>query len=337
MCEIASSPGSSPGLKALLAMTKWYMKNNIIVCGALAYDCIMDFPGKFSDHILPKKTHILNLSFTVSGVKESFGGTGGNIAYNLAMLNEKPRLVAVAGKDFGKYKEWLVKNEIDISGVKAVKEAMTAKFYVITDKADNQIGGYYPGSLTPLIHIYKGDKNTLAIIAPDIVVRMVKYAKIFRQMRVSYIFDPGQQVANYNEKELRYSIKGAKMLIGNDYEIQLILNKLKIKQKQLEKLIEILVITKGARGSEIYNKDKKIIVSAAKIKAVVDPTGAGDAYRAGFIKGLVMGLELKKCARLASIVAVYAVENQGTQNHRFTWKEIKKRYRENYKIKNYAL
>ena len=235
------------------------MKNNIIVCGALAYDCIMDFPGKFSDHILPKKTHILNLSFTVSGVKESFGGTGGNIAYNLAMLDEKPRLVAVAGKDFGKYAGWLKKNKVDISGVKVVKEAMMAKFYVITDKADNQIGGYYPGSLTParlasealrarpLIHIYKGDKNTLAIIAPDIVVRMVEYAKIFRRMSIPYIFDPGQQVANYNEKELRYSIKGAKMLIGNDYEIQLILNKLKIKQKQLEKLIEILVITKGAR------------------------------------------------------------------------------------------
>jgi adenosine kinase len=326
------------------------MKKNIIVCGALAYDRIMDFPGKFSEHILEGKTHILNLSFTVNGIKESFGGTGGNIVYNLAMLSEKPKLIAVAGKDFSKYKSWLLKNKIDISGVKIVKNELTASASIITDKDDNQITAFYPGSKIqiPLTIFIKGSKKynppnplcqggTIAIIAPDIVPRMIKYTEIFKQNHTPYIFDPGQQVAYYSAKELKNSITGAKMLIGNDYEIQLILDKLKIKLAELKEIVKILVITKGSKGSEIYHKNNlpaqagKIIVKAAKKKISVDTTGAGDAYRAGFIKGLVMDWPLIKCARLASVVASYAVENQGTQNHTFSWAEVKRRYEENYK------
>jgi len=327
-------------------------KKNIIVCGALAYDRIMDFPGKFSEHILEGKTHILNLSFTVNGIKESFGGTGGNIAYNLSMLGEKPKLIAVAGKDFSKYKNWLLKNKIDISGVKILKDELTASAHILTDKDDNQITAFYPGSKIqiPLAPFIKGGKKynppnplcqggTIAIIAPDIVPRMVKYTEIFKQNNTPYIFDPGQQIAYYNAKELKNSIEGAKMLIGNDYEIQLILDKLKIKIAELKKITEILVITKGGKGSEIYYKNsldklgasKKIIVKAAKKKISVDTTGAGDAYRAGFIKGLVMDWPLIKCARLASVASAYAVENQGTQNHAFSWSEVKRRYEENYK------
>ncbi|MEI6596842.1 MAG: carbohydrate kinase family protein [bacterium] len=307
------------------------MKNNILVCGALAYDRIMDFPGKFSEHILAGKTHILNLSFTVNGVKESFGGTGGNIVYNLALLEEKSKLIAVAGKDFSRYKKWLKKNKIDISGVKIVKDELTASAYIMTDKDDNQITAFYPGSKIqiPLAPFIKG--GIIAIIAPDIVSRMVEYAKIFRRNDTTYIFDPGQQIANYRAEELKYSILGAKMLIGNDYEIQLILNKLKIKLNALQKLVEILFITKGGKGTQLYNKNKKIFIPAAKKKAVVDPTGAGDAYRAGFIKGLIMNYPLIKCARLASVVAAYAVENQGTQTHQFSWSGVKKRYEKNYR------
>ncbi|MDD4271860.1 MAG: carbohydrate kinase family protein [Patescibacteria group bacterium] len=309
------------------------MKNNILVCGALAYDRIMDFPGKFSEHILAGKEHILNLSFTVNGVKKNFGGTGGNIAYNLAMLGERPKVVAVVGKDFAKYKKWLKKNKIDISGVKIAKDEMTAKFYVITDQDDNQISAYYPGSLDSRLRGNDKGKSgnyKLAIIAPDIVARMVEYAKIFRRNQTPYIFDPGQQAAYYTAKELKYSIKGAKMLIGNDYEIRLVLNKLKIKQGALEKMVEILAVTKGGKGAEIYHKNKKIVIPAAKKKVFVDPTGAGDAFRAGFIKGMIMNWPLEKCARLGMIVSAYAVESQGTQAHRFTWREVEKRYRENY-------
>jgi len=311
------------------------MKNRqfkkILVCGALAYDRIMGFPGRFSEHILAGKTHILNLGFMVNGVQESFGGTAGNIAYNLALLGEWPKIVAVAGKDFTKYAKWLSKNKVDISGVKVVKDELTASAYIMTDKDDNQITAYYPGSTIkiPLTPFVKG--GIMAIIAPDIVVRMREYAKIFRQNKVPYIFDPGQQIAYYSRQELIYSIKGATMLIGNDYEIEMILKKLGVKFKQLEKLAEILVITKGAKWSEIYHKNKKIIIRAAKKKAVIDPTGAGDAYRAGFIKGLLLAWPLEKCGRLASVIAAYAVEKYGTQTHRFSWQELEKRYWENYK------
>lgn len=306
----------------------------IIVCGALAYDRIMDFPGKFSEHILAGKTHILNLSFTVGGIKESFGGTGGNIAYNLALLGEKPRLITAAGKDFSKYKKWLKKNKIDLSGVKIVKNELTASAYIMTDRADNQITAFCPGSTmktspSPLLLKERG-KSALAIISPDVVARMRECVKIFKRFKVPYIFDPGQQITSFGARDLKYSLAGAKVLIGNDYEIELILNKLKIKLPRLKKMAEILVITKGGDGSEIYNKNKKIIIRAAKPKAVIDPTGAGDGYRAGFIKGLIMGWSLERCGRLASLVAVYAVEREGTQAHRFSWLELSKRYEENY-------
>ena len=160
---------------------------------------------------------------------------------------------------------------------------------------------------------------------------MVKYAKIFKRNHLPYIFDPGQQTPYYNSTELKYSISGSEMLIGNDYEIQLILDKLKIKLEQLKTMVKILVITKGGQGSEIYIKNKKIIIKAVKKKKGVDTTGAGDAYRAGFIKGLIMGWPLVKCARLGSVVSAYAVENYGTQAHKFTWPEVKKRYKKNYK------
>lgn len=307
------------------------LNKNILVCGSLAYDRIMDFPGKFSEHILAGKTHILNLSFTVNGVKESFGGTGGNIAYNLSLLGERPKLMAAAGKDFARYKKWLKQNKVDTSGVKVVKDELTASAYIMTDQADNQITAYYPGSKTPLTPLIRGEKPLLAIIAPDIVARMIEYAKIFKRFKVPYIFDPGQQITAFGARDLRYSLSGAKALVGNDYEIELVLNKLKIKLPQLEKLVEILVITKGGAGSEIYNKNKKIIIQPARPKAILDPTGAGDAYRAGFIKGLTSGWPLKKCGQLASVAAVYAVEKQGAQAHWFSWADIVKRYRENYK------
>ena len=291
----------------------------------------MDFPGRFSDHILPGKTHLLNVSFALNGVKESFGGTAGNIAYNLALLGERPRVVGAAGSDFGKYKKWLEKNKINLEHVKIAKDCPTACAYIMTDKADNQITGFYGGSkIQPPLPPLSGGR-CLAIIAPDIVARMVKCVKIFKRRKIPYIFDPGQATTSWGARQLKWAVNGAKVLIGNDYEIQLILNKLKIKMGALERMVEILVITKGGKGSEIYNLGKKMIIPPAKPKNTSDPTGAGDAYRAGFIKGLVMGWPLEKSGRLAALTAVYTVEKYGTQTHRFSWKELEKRYWENYK------
>lgn len=306
--------------------------NNILVCGSIVYDRIMNFPGKFSDHILPDKVHILNVSFTLDRLRESFGGTGGNIAYNLALLGERPKLFGAVGSDFEKYADWLKRNNVEIKNVKIAPNELTASAYIMTDQADNQITGFYPGPLGKLGAgpLLKGDKPSLAIISPDLIARMLKYVKIFKQFKVPYIFDPGQQITGLSAKELKWAASRAKVLIGNDYEIELILNKLRLKRPALGKMAEILVITKGEKGSEIYHQGKKIIIPPARPKRVSDPTGAGDAYRAGFIKGLVEGWNLEKCGRLASVAAAYTVEKYGTQTHTFSWKDLAKRYGENY-------
>jgi adenosine kinase len=308
----------------------------IAVSGSLAYDQIMNFPGCFGDHILPDQIHNLNVSFFLGGLKTSFGGTAGNIAYNLSLLGVKPTIFGVVGGDFSSYETWLKKRKIDLSRVKKMTGEKTAAAYIITDRKDNQITAFYPGPLPknyvrPLV---AGFKNIAwAIIAPDDKARMLDYAAMYQQKKIPYIFDPGQALIAFSSAELKKALSGAQILIGNDYEIKLTQNKLGIDLKTLIKTVEILVITKGGEGSEIYqrgDKVKKIIVPAARPKNTCDPTGAGDAYRAGFIKGLLSGGDLKTCGRLAGLVAVYTVEKFGTQTHSFTLAGLKKRYYENY-------
>lgn len=293
----------------------------------------MDFPGLFKDHILPDQTHILNVSFTLSRTDESFGGTAGNIAYNLSLLKEPATLLGLVGHDFARYGQWLEKNKIDFSYVKQSKEDPTASAYIMTDKADNQITGFYPGSMdVKYCQLVKKIKNpSLAIVSPDFKPRMIEYVRLYKELGIDYIFDPGQQVTSFTASELKQLITGAKILIGNDYEIKLILDRLKMDSTKLGQLVEILIITKGAQGSEIYSKEARINIQAAKVKNIVDPTGAGDAYRAGLIKGLLSGGGLEKAGQLASTIAAYAVEHQGTQVHKFTLKEFISRYKQNYK------
>ncbi|MFH1822700.1 MAG: carbohydrate kinase family protein [Patescibacteria group bacterium] len=309
-------------------------KGNIVVSGSLVYDRIMNFPGYFKDHILPDKIHILNVSFAINGLKESFGGTAGNIAYNLALLGERPVVLGVGGEDFTKYEKWCKKNRVDVSKVKKIKGEQTASAYIITDQADNQITGFYPGPIdTKYCQIAAKINNVkLAIISPEFKERMVVYSKIYKKLNIPYILDPGQQITSLTKNELRLAINGSKVLIGNDYEIELIINKLKITEAKLRKMTEILITTKGAKGSQIFSNDKLFKIPSAKAKNTSDPTGAGDAYRAGLIKGLISHWPLEKTGRLASLVAVYTVEKYGTQTHRFNWSGLMKRYRENYNI-----
>ncbi len=304
----------------------------IFVSGSVAYDRIMDFNGKFKDHILPDKIHILNVSFVVDKIKENFGGTAGNIAYNLALLGERPVILSPVGEDFNRYKEWLSQKNIDISYIKEMRGESTAAANIMTDQDDNQITGFYPG---PLDVSYCDaaeniDDIKIAIISPEFVKRMIRYVEIYKKKNIPYIFDPGQQITALTVGELSSAIDGARILIANDYEVQLILSMLGLSQKSLEIMLDILVITKGAKGSIIYNNGRKIIIPPAKPKNTCDPTGAGDAYRAGFIKGLAEGWPLEKTGRLAGLVAVYTVEKYGTQTHEFIWDELAKRYRENF-------
>ena len=305
----------------------------IVVSGSLAYDQIMHFPGKFSDHILPEQIHNLNLSFFLSSCRQSFGGTAGNIAYNLALLKERPTILGVAGSDFLNYGKWLKRQGVDLRYLKTFKGERTANAYIITDLADNQITAYYPGPLPKAYarNAAAGLKNIdLAIIAPEDKDRMLSYAAVYKKNHIPYIFDPGQALIAFSAKELRRALEGAKVLIGNDYEIKLILDKLSAKHEHLSKLVDILIVTKGSQGSEVYQGNNKISIKAAKPKNSSDPTGAGDAYRAGLIKGLINGYNLKTCGQLAALTAVYTVEKFGTQTHRFSLSEFKKRYYDNF-------
>jgi len=307
----------------------------IVVSGSLAYDQIMDFPGKFADHILPDQIHQLNLSFTLRRLRSSFGGTAGNIAYNLALLQEKPTILGVVGSDFLNYRLWLEKKGLDLSRLGVDKKSLTAAAYIMTDQVDNQITGFYPG---PQLANYPKQaarlKNiNLAIIAPEDKKRMLAYAAIYQENKVPYIFDPGQMVITFSAIELRRVIKGARVLIGNDYEISLIAKNLNLDLLSLAGLVEILVITQGSRGSEIYQGAKKIKIKPAKPKNTSDPTGAGDAYRAGLIKGLINGYNLKICGQLAGLVSVYTVEKYGTQTHTFSLKDLRSRYQQNFQEK----
>lgn len=299
----------------------------------------MDFPGYFKDQILPEKIHILNVSFLVKELKESFGGTAGNIAYNLSLLGQKPTILAnVGAKDFLLYEAWLRKNKIDLSQIKILPGQHTASAYIITDQADNQIAGFYPGAMSKPItkplqpSTYKLQAN-IAIVSPQNPVDMIKLPKLFKQAKTLYIFDPGQQTTSLSGSQLRQAIAGSKVLIGNDYEINLISKKTGWSVNDLVKKTGILLTTLGEKGSIIKQGDKVYKIPPAKPKNTSDPTGAGDAYRAGLIHGLLKGWPLDKVGRLAGLVSVYTVEKYGTQTHKFSFKELERRYRQNFKCK----
>jgi adenosine kinase len=302
----------------------------ILVSGSLAYDKIMNFPGYFKDHILPEKIHLLNVAFVVEGLRESFGGTAGNIAYSLALLQEKPVVFACAGNDFEGYQAWLSEYNIDLSAVKIIAEEKTTFVNIMTDTADNQIAAVYPGAMK-----YACDaevpKVDFAIIAPGNVKDMQRLPKVFRDKNIPFIFDPGQQIGTLSGEDLRNGIKGAKVFMSNDYELSLALKKTGWSEADILQHAEIIVTTMGEKGSQIKTADIGHSILPAKPKDASDPTGAGDAYRAGFIKGLVSGWPLDMAGRFASTVAAYTVEAHGTQTHRFSLNDVAQRHCDNFK------
>ena len=305
----------------------------ILISGSLAYDRIMDFPGKFSDHILADKIHILNVCFVVNGLTEKFGGTAGNIAYTLALLGERPLIVATAGNDFDKYENWLRKHDLPLDGIRFIPEELTAGAYITTDMADNKITGFNPGamkypSLYEVDHVQIPEK--LAIIAPGNVEDMVNYSVSYKEHKIPYIFDPGQQITSLSPDQLTDLVSGSKLLIANDYELELIIQKTGLKRDELLKRTEAIIVTLGEDGSVIITAHDETKIGVAKPSKVLDPTGAGDAYRAGLIKGFVLGKELSDAACMGATCASYAIECQGTQEHAFTLEEFWTRYRANF-------
>lgn len=307
----------------------------IAISGSLAYDRIMNFPGFFKDHIMPEKIHMLNVSFCISTFREGFGGTACNIAYNLKLLGEEATIISQAGSDFIKYKKWFQKNKINSSSIKKYENDLTASAYIITDQNDNQITGFYLGAMkkSSQIDSRKLKGVELAIIAPGNNDDMMKMVLLCQKNKIPYIFDFGQQITALTKERLKKGVLGAKMVIGNDYEIDLMLKKTKLTKKQILAKISLLITTLGPKGSLFETENKKIKIPIAKPKNTSDPTGAGDAFRAGLVKGLLMGWPLEKVGRLAALVSVYTVELYGTQTHKFTWTSLSKRYYKNFKEK----
>ncbi|HME44080.1 MAG TPA: carbohydrate kinase family protein [Syntrophorhabdales bacterium] len=304
---------------------------NIIVSGSLAYDRIMDFPGHFAEHILPEKIHVLNVCFQVNGVKEKFGGTAGNIAYALTLMGEKPAIAATIGYDYHRYLEWLKKNGITTENIKIIEDECTAGAYITTDQADNQITGFNPGAMkySSCLDFDKlNPRDTTLIISPGNLEDMINYPRACKARGIDYIFDPGQSLPMLDAKDLVQAIDGCRILISNDYELDLIMSKTGLGKDRLLRLAEAIIVTLGELGSKVSTLDSEIQIPAVKPRKVKDPTGAGDSYRGGLISGLVSGREIEQCARMGSVCASFAVECYGTQEYRFSLDDFNERLNE---------
>ena len=305
----------------------------IFVSGSLAYDRIMDFPGKFADHILPDKIHVLNVCFTVNSLKEKFGGTAGNIAYSLALLGERPLILATAGKDFDKYEAWLQEHELSLEGIRRVQEELTAGAYITTDQADNQITGFNPGAMNyPSLFKFDGvdPAAALAIVAPGNLEDMLTYTRRCKERKIAYIFDPGQSIPALSGDQLVEMLTGSRLLISNDYELEMIMRSTGFRKAQILPRTGGMITTLGEDGSLVCTRHEETKILAARASRVLDPTGAGDAYRAGLIKGLVLGESLPDAARTGAVCASYAVECHGTQEHIFHEEDFWARYERSF-------
>jgi adenosine kinase len=301
---------------------------NIIVTGSIAYDYLMSFPGRFTEHLMPDHVSRVSLSFLVDSMEKRRGGCGPNIAYTLALLGERPRLMATAGQDFADYREWLEAAGIDTSLVKDVEGKFTASFFCSTDVDNNQIASFYTGAMAnaPELSFRTAGPCDLAIVSPNDPAAMLQYAEECRTLEIPFIFDPGQQCARMSGDELRDGIAGAAILVCNDYELELIRQKSGLGEEDLSERSQALVVTRGEHGCWIYTAGQRLDVAAVRPHRIVDPTGVGDAFRGGFMKGLAAGADLLTSGRLGSVAATYALEHLGGLNHAYTIEEFSDRY-----------
>ncbi|MGD0502366.1 MAG: carbohydrate kinase family protein [Steroidobacteraceae bacterium] len=304
-----------------------------LICGSVAYDTILVFPDQFKTHILPDKIHILNVAFLVPEMRREYGGCAANIAYGVTLLGDTALPMATAGHDFGPYRERMVSKGISVEHIKVIEEAFTAQAFITTDLDDNQITAFHPGAMQ-YAHLNKiadvRAKVALGIVAPDGRQAMIEHAAQFEAAGIPFIFDPGQGLPMFSGEELKEFIERAAWMAVNDYEWGLVQQKTGLTQAQITDKVKALVVTRGAEGSVIYTKDRTWTIPCAKPKAVVDPTGCGDAYRAGLIHGLLHGLNWETTGRLASLMGAIKIESRGPQNHQFSRPELLRRYAENF-------
>ena len=307
-----------------------------LICGSLAYDTIMLFPDQFKNHILPDKVHILNVSFLVPRMRREFGGCAGNIAYNLKLLGDEPIPMATVGQDFGPYRAWFTEQGIRLDQVKELPDLFTAQAFITTDLDNNQIIAFHPGAMMRSYenHVRDVPGVTFGIVAPDGREAMLQYANEFAELKIPFIFDPGQAMPLFNGDEFRNFIEQADYVVVNDYESNLLQERTGWDEKTIAGKVEAYITTHGPRGSIIYTRDETFAIPPAHERRVTDPTGCGDAYRAGLIFGLMRGYDLPTSGRMASLMGALKVEHPGTQNQRFDYPEFAEQFRQQF---GYAL
>ena len=317
--------------------------NAALICGSVAYDTILQFQDRFKSHILPDKIHILNVSFLVPEMRREFGGCAANIAYGLKLLGDRGIPMATAGHDFALYRERMVAQGIPVDHIKVVDGTFTAQAFITTDLDDNQITAFHPGAMQHA-HLNKvsdavagipvagepGANIALGIVAPDGRQAMIEHAAQFAAANIPFIFDPGQGLPMFGAEELKTFIAQARWVAVNDYEWGMLQQKTGFTESDITAQVDALVITLGSQGSVIHTKDATYTISCAKPVAIVDPTGCGDAYRAGLIHGLLRGLDWETTGRVASLMGAIKIGARGPQNHRFTETEFERRYRDNF-------
>jgi adenosine kinase len=307
----------------------------LVITGSIAFDYLMSFPGKFTEHFLPEHMHRVSLSFLVDTMDKRRGGCAPNIAYTLALLGERPLLLGTAGQDFGDYRAWMDAAGIDTAHVKVVPDKFTASFFCSTDQANNQIASFYTGAMANAGELSFRTIPDLAhgglvIISPNDPAAMVQYAQECSTLGIRYIWDPGQQCARMDGTDLAQGVSGAFLVIVNDYELELLRQKTGLSEADLQQQAEVLVVTRGEHGSTILTKGTRVDVPAVEPHRIVDPTGVGDAFRGGFMKGLATGQPLPVCARIGSVAATYALEHLGGTSHAYSVAEFVARYEKHF-------
>ena len=303
-----------------------------LICGSLAYDNIMVFPDRFKNHILPEKIHILNVCFMVPELRREFGGCAGNIAYNLKLLGGDPLPMGTVGSDFGPYFEWFDRAGIRSDYITVIDNTLTAQAFITTDLDDNQITAFHPGAMN---FSHKNSVSdtvgvTVGLLAPDGREGMIQHAREFVEAGIPFMFDPGQGMPMFSREDLLQFIEQARWLAVNDYEWQLMQDRTGLSSRDLTERVEALIITRGAEGSSIYTKDHHYVIPTAQARAVKDPTGCGDAYRAGLLYGLMNKLDWETTGRIAALLGTIKIEHHGTQNHRFSRSDFEARYQESF-------
>jgi adenosine kinase len=307
---------------------------DIVVTGSIAYDYLMRFPGKFTDHFITEQMHQVSLSFLVDEMTRHWGGVAANIAYSMALLGLKPKLMGTAGRDFPDYRQWLESVGVDCSTVQQIDDLFTASFFCNTDIENNQIASFYAGAMGrageySLADAYSATPD-LVVISPNDPQAMSNLAQECRERGIKFVYDPSQQVPRLTGEELARDMSGAYVMVVNAYESEIISMKTGMSFQEINRQVDILVITQGARGSHIYVNGDVSTIEAFPTDNIVDPTGVGDAFRAGFIYGLVSGWPHELSAQVGSLCAAYVLEQVGTQSHRYSTEQFVQRFRTQY-------